>query len=661
MPASDVEVTAGFGKTTLYVTEGGAGAKDGSSWANASGDLQKMMNQLSLCIGSTTPLIIKVGAGIYKPEWKPVIRDLNAPYPTYTAGGRDAAFILRNGVQVWGGYPASGGEDSSRNVTGNVTTLSGDLDGDDASSSFADNAYHVVLGVNIPNDGKTVLDGLKISGGYADEYSDFPLGGSITVSRASGGGMYNDNSSPVLTNVIISGNRTDNVGGGMYNGNGSSPVMNGGKISDNATDNSMGGGMYNENSSPVLTDVTISYNESGNGGGIYNISGSSPVINGGEISNNTASEDGGGIWNHNSSPTLTNVTIFGNTANGSFYAGHGGGIYNESSSPALIGVTISNNTAATNGGGMYNSSGSSPVLTGVVIGGDLPSEENTANNGGGIYNDGSSPVLVNVTISGNKATGTGNGSNSGGGGMYNSYSSSPVLVNVTISGNLADVPYGEGYYGGGGMRNDNSSPVLINVTISGNTAIVANDSTNGGGGMYNYSGSSPVLINVTIAGNKAVGPPARGGGMYNYSGSPVIRNSIIWGNTASASNPGIYSDDTPSIKYSMVEGESGGTDGNQSAPTPVDAANSPFADWKDPAVAPTTDGDYRLNNTGNADNAKNNGLNGNYPASADDTSVFPASLSATAKAAIDAALLKDLGGNVRKQGTAIDMGAYEKE
>jgi hypothetical protein len=35
-------------------------------------------------------------------------------------------------------------------------------------------------------------------------------------------------------------------------------------------------------------------------------------------------------------------------------------------------------------------------------------------------------------------------------------------------------------------------------------------------------------------------------------------------------------------------------------------------------------------------------------------------LSTTAKAVINAALGKDLAGNTRKQGTAIDMGAYEK-
>ena len=32
-----------------------------------------------------------------------------------------------------------------------------------------------------------------------------------------GGGMYNDSSSPTLTNVTFSGNSADSHGGGMYN------------------------------------------------------------------------------------------------------------------------------------------------------------------------------------------------------------------------------------------------------------------------------------------------------------------------------------------------------------------------------------------------------------------------------------------------------------
>jgi hypothetical protein len=150
--------------------------------------------------------------------------------------------------------------------------------------------------------------------------------------------------------------------------------------------------------------------------------------------------------------------------------------------------------------------------------------------------------------------------------------------------------------------------------------------------------------------------------MYNSGGSPVIRNSIIWGNTSSNGNPGIYNNNSSSIEYSMVEDESGGTNGNQPAP-----AASPFTDWKDPAsyTMPNSDGDYRLNGTSNADNAKNYGNDSDYPidsngnwntASSVYTTLF--GLPGDIQAMLLEVLQNDLRGEDRFNGT-IDMGAYE--
>jgi hypothetical protein len=275
---------------------------------------------------------------------------------------------------------------------------------------------------------------------------------------------------------------------------------------------------------------------------------------------------------------------------------------------------------------------------------------NGGNGGGGMYNNGSSPVLTNVTISLNTVNvpnnygGSGQSGN-GGGGMYNN-GSSPVLTNVTISGNTVSVPnnYGDdknGSNGGGGMFNGGSYPVLVNVLISGNKADCGDGSfgNKGGGGMHNHiNDSTPVLINVTIAGNAAVGTQARGGGIFDDGGNIIIRNSIIWGNTAAGNPNSKYDGNTPTI----VNSNDGGSD--------------PLFVTTSIPTAPSIEGDYSLQS---GSPAINQGLDSYYPASADDTSVFPASLSVEAKAAIDAALLKDLGGvNNRFNGT-IDMGAYE--
>ncbi|MDR0623981.1 MAG: bacterial Ig-like domain-containing protein [Treponema sp.] len=539
MPAAGVTVDAVFiNASPRYVTVSGAGTKDGFSWANASDDLQKMMDELAAIPSTYTgSRIVHVAAGTYTPQYAPAPDgSRTTDFVTYSdLTDEDKTFMLRQGVEIRGGYAA--GEEISEadrqarfNADGTIkpaystyeTILSGDpgTPGDNT-----DNAYHVVLGVDIT--ATTVLDGLTIIGGSAGAGGSIMVGGKA-VYRYTGGGMYNVSSSPVLTNVTISGNSVSVGAGG-----------------------SGGGGMYNTSSSPVLTNVTISENSAESGGGMYN--------------------------NNNSSPVLTNVTISGNSASGS------------------------------SGGGMYN-------------------------------NEYSSPVLTNVTISGNSAGGHG-------GGMHN-YSSSPVLTNVTISGNSASG-------NGGGMNNVSSSPVLTNVTISGNSA-------SGGGGMYNNT-SLPVLTNVTISGNSVSGG---GGGMNNQnSSSPQIRNSLIWGNTAA----GIYNggNSTPAISYSIVQG-SGGSGGTWADATGTDGENNLdtdplFADWIDPSTGgwtATDGGDYHLTTGSPAIDAGSDSL---YPANADDLVFAASSLSAEAKAAINAALAKDCGGDTRIQGTAIDIGAYEKE
>lgn len=72
-------------QTIRYVKEGGAGSKDGSSWTNASDDLQAMIN------ASASGDQVWVAAGTYK-------RD----------NGDGNSFIMKDGVHVYGGFPAAG-------------------------------------------------------------------------------------------------------------------------------------------------------------------------------------------------------------------------------------------------------------------------------------------------------------------------------------------------------------------------------------------------------------------------------------------------------------------------------------------------------------------------------------------------------------------------
>ncbi|RYZ99045.1 MAG: hypothetical protein EOP47_17850 [Sphingobacteriaceae bacterium] len=204
-----------------------------------------------------------------------------------------------------------------------------------------------------------ILDGKRPANSEAVQ----PLFPPNTKAQYSGGGIFNT-SSPVLTNVTISGNMATNGGGGMCN----------------------------TSSSPVLTNVTISGNKADYGGGIHNSTASSPVLTKATISGNSAT-NGGGMYNDfSSSPVLTNVTISGNTAD------YGGGVYNQNnSSPVLTNATISGNKASVNGGGMINNASSSPKINNSII----------YNNNTGVFNydTNSVPVYKNSLVQDNP-TGT---------------------------------------------------------------------------------------------------------------------------------------------------------------------------------------------------------------------------------------------------------------
>ncbi len=352
--------------TVIRVTVTGTG--DGSSWANAA-NLQDALTAGG-AVTAASGAEIWVAAG------------------TYTPGtARGDSFVLVEGVEVYGGFAGTETALSQRDPAANVTTLSGDLNGDDGANfaNNGDNSFHVVRGGSGITTA-TVLDGFTISGGNAN-------GGG---NNANGGGILNFDSSPTLTNVTISGNRADFRGGGIKN---------------------------DFNSSPTLTNVTITGNTAGEGGGIANAFFSNATLTNLIISGNRADIYGGGLFNrNNSTPTVTNVSITSNTAGFG-----GGGIYNfDNSNATLTNVTITGNEATNLGGGIFNNV-SDASYTNVTITG------NTAGvNAGGFFNDNSNPTLTNVTITSNTTGGVG-------GGFFNQGSSNPVIQNSIIWGNNTQV------------------------------------------------------------------------------------------------------------------------------------------------------------------------------------------------------------------------------
>ena len=549
--------------TIWYVKADALGDGTGKDWENAFATLQDALE------AAKEGHEIWIAAGTYFPE------KLFDPYDK-----RSAHFQMKKNVAIYGGFAGYETILEERDIENNPTILSGYL------GAEVGNAYHVFYHEDLDLTG-AILDGVTITGGNADGI--WP--------HDSGGGMYNENSSPTLRNVKITGNYASSSGGGIYNAS-SKPTLEHVTITFNHAGED-GGGMYNTISSPTLIDVEINNNFATNyGGGMFNNFLSSPKLTDVTITGNGA-DYGGGMANFLASPTLTDVTI---TVNSAIYGG--GGMFNTFSSPTLTNVTITGNHAD-EGGGIYNEV-SGPTLTNGTI-----ADNSAHTNGGGMYNSGGSPKLTDVTITGNDAD--------YGGGMYNSgHSSKPALTNVTITGNLANTS-------GGGMYNDNSSPTLTNVTITGNSAGNNGSSTGYGGGIYNFGSSNPILTNVTIAGNRA---EIGGGGIYIASGTSVIRNSIIYGNANDD-----LTDLTGSVTWSPDHNIIG-----------LDDPNPLFMDPKDAGSAPTTEGNYRLRKDSPAINAGDKSVyDEDQPPDLPDLS----------------GITTDVDGNPRIVGDNVDLGAYE--
>ena len=289
-----------FGAQTIYVDAGAPSGGDGSSWAGAFRFLQNALWTADPCDR------IWIAEGLYQP-------DRSAADPCGT-GWREATFQLVDGVEIYGGFPAGGGDWDSRDPCIYETVLSGDLTDNDievadpcdlpSEPTRADNCFHV-LTCEVA-DANTILDGFTITGGNAN--GDFP--------DNVGGGMYNVDTDIVIRRCCFRGN-TAIYAAGMRNLSGS-PTIEDCMFSGNACQKT-GGGLYNYNSSPTISRCTFSNNWGKYAAGMYIYNDSSPILT--EIltdcvfQNNVAVLDGGGLNIYNTSdPNITRCTFSGNRA-----------------------------------------------------------------------------------------------------------------------------------------------------------------------------------------------------------------------------------------------------------------------------------------------------------------------------------------------------------
>lgn len=299
-----------------YVKQGGTG--DGTSWEKASGDLQKMIDELAAVDASGE---VWVAAGTYRPTTQ-IIEGVQYA----------ASFRMRDGIDVYGGFAGTEPSKADRKkgsmpwIYTNETILLG-ADYEDGSATWGNDQWNVISSTRhvvwfAPMSGEvkfkytTVLDGVTIKGGAANGGE-----GLADFATDKGGGVYMGLNA-ILQNCIVTENTAKGDGGGVYaNGDGadaSSANANGGRVVGCLVYNNSsvedGGGVFVENAGLVLRSM-ITNNSATNGAGVYLDKNAENhpeylILSTSVVSNNTAT--GNGAVYCNESGVLLQNTIVNN-------------------------------------------------------------------------------------------------------------------------------------------------------------------------------------------------------------------------------------------------------------------------------------------------------------------------------------------------------------
>ncbi len=313
----------------------GDDANDGLKWSSAFENLQAALDM------AKADDEIWIAAGTYYPTKK--IAEVYGKGNSKLTNERHRSFLIPKNVKVYGGFPAKATDATSmsnRDWKKYQTILSGDFDDNDGDNfeNMEENAYHVVILFDATP--STVLDGLYITGGCANDdatiYTDDIYKYYITA--GDGGGIYAHSpasvSSPTISDVSLYGNYANASGGAIFNyadTDDASPEMTNVSFIQNKAANRQGGGLFNSGVRvrATLTNINVVGNTSNNsGGGLYFF---------------TLGED-------LCSPTITNAVVNGNYAKN----GNGAGIYvatyGGDAEPYIINSTICGNRMETTGG-----------------------------------------------------------------------------------------------------------------------------------------------------------------------------------------------------------------------------------------------------------------------------------------------------------------------
>ena len=283
--------------TRVYVTQNGAGIKDGSSWSNAMGE-PEFADALSAPV---TEVEFWVAGGVYRPS---VTED---PVVSFQVGA---------GTSIYGGFKGDETLLAQRDPYKHKTVLTGDIGDDDvnkidgvteAAQYIAGTNSETVIVITGGTPANTIIDGVIITAGNN-------AGGTPGI----GGGILVTAGSPLIKNCTFAGNRSESRGAGLASNNwDAGPVIDSCTFYGNISVGN-GGGIYS-NSAPAestatkITNCTFYGNEANFGGAVYLESSSVTVMNS-TLVYNLGETAGGGIFIKDGSTSVKNSILWGNSS-----------------------------------------------------------------------------------------------------------------------------------------------------------------------------------------------------------------------------------------------------------------------------------------------------------------------------------------------------------
>lgn len=319
--------------STIYVNLNATGANDGTSWTDAFVDLQ---DAIALSVFGDD---VWVAQGTYKP----------------TSGtSRSISFAIKNGTKIYGGFNGTETTLIERDVTLNITVLSGEI----GTGAASDNSYRVVSFNNVAN--QTRLDGFTITAAYNNS--------------SYGGGAVSVASSPIIANCIFAGNYSSEGGGGInHSTSGILTLEN--CIFDGNVGNTYGGGALRLYAGTVnISNSYFKSNQSNTYGGAIYIYNSVVNISNSVFAGNTSQSSGSAVRVGDVGTIhLSNSLFVGNYSNTSttIYAS----TFSNSSPHTIRNCTVAHNMQLNSGGSSTASTialNSEATITNSIIYGNIP-------------------------------------------------------------------------------------------------------------------------------------------------------------------------------------------------------------------------------------------------------------------------------------------------